>query len=58
MKPKRLCRFMEPVGDVRRVSLREAWRAPAVGLRRTQVRACHESCMLLNCHYQAPGTVW
>lgn len=49
---------MEPVGDVRRVSLREAWRAPAVGLRRTQVRACHESCMLLNCHYQAPGTVW
>ena len=53
-----LCRFMEPVGDVRRISPRDAWRAPAVGLRRAQVRACHESCILLNCHYQAPGTAW
>lgn len=50
-----LCRFMEPVGDVRRVSPREAWRAAAVGLRRGQARACHESCILLNCHYQSSG---
>ncbi|MEK7232569.1 MAG: radical SAM protein [Elusimicrobiota bacterium] len=49
-----LCRFMEPVGDIRRVSIRDAWRASAVGRRRSQVRACHEACILLNCHYQAP----
>ncbi|MBI5240633.1 MAG: glycosyltransferase [Elusimicrobia bacterium] len=50
-----LCRAMAPVGDVRRNSLREAWRAEEVGRRMAAVRACHKSCILLNCHYQASG---
>lgn len=49
-----LCRSMEPVGDVRRVPIREAWRASSVRRRRGQVHSCHEPCILLNCHYQAP----
>lgn len=53
-----LCRLMEPVGDVRGLSPREVWRTAAARRRRGQVRACHESCILLNCHYRSPAAEW
>ncbi|OGR60793.1 MAG: hypothetical protein A2X36_03665 [Elusimicrobia bacterium GWA2_69_24] len=47
----RCCRFMEPIGDARFATLREVWNSPLARARLDEVRGCHASCVLMNCHY-------
>lgn len=49
-----LCRFMGPVGDVRKGSLSEIWHSREAALRMREIRGCKKSC-ILRCAYSRHG---
>jgi len=49
-----VCRFKEPVGDVRKNSLSEIWNSSEAALRLRDIRGCKKSCILGNAYFR-PG---
>lgn len=47
----RLCRFMGAIGRVQEASLPALWASAAGRARAAAAAACHESCVLLGCHF-------
>ncbi len=47
----RICRDMEPIGNIKNTTPEEAWNSKAATEVRKKIFVCQKPCKILNCNY-------